>query len=377
MSAFAEGTGGQVIPAEQSALQDVFSAQADALAQQLVVTFERPAGRRRRGQPHGERGRRRNDVHGLGLHLDRQRPRPAPTSSAPAGRSSAPPACCSAPWPWPSASPGSSPSPSRDPTSPLPTGVWTPTSARASPASGSPTPRPTSRGLLWPWPTRSSPPTSRPGSRRGWQVPARPSPPPSGCCSTPGSPSVPPWSASSSAVAGLAVLGLVLGVVGPWLYLKFRHSRRLSRFNGQLAETLGLMAGGLQAGPVAPTGRRHRRPRGQRAHGGRAQASAGGAAPGGRHHRRARERRPADGQRGLRLDRHGHPHPARGGWQPRRDPHDRRRHPARARVPEASGQGAERRGSPLRLHPRWHASGAVHLHVLRQQRVHRACSTPR
>lgn len=47
-------------------------------------------------------------------------------------------------------------------------------------------------------------------------------------------------------------VGLVLGVVGPWLYLKFRHSRRLSAFNGQLADTLGLMAGGLQAGLSLP-----------------------------------------------------------------------------------------------------------------------------
>lgn len=52
--------------------------------------------------------------------------------------------------------------------------------------------------------------------------------------------------------AGLAVLGLVLGVVLPWLYLRFRHSRRLNKFNGQLAETLGLMAGGLQAGLSLP-----------------------------------------------------------------------------------------------------------------------------
>ena len=49
-----------------------------------------------------------------------------------------------------------------------------------------------------------------------------------------------------------AVLGLVVGVVGPWLYLKIRHSRRLNKFNGQLAETLGLMAGGLQAGLSLP-----------------------------------------------------------------------------------------------------------------------------
>jgi tight adherence protein B len=52
--------------------------------------------------------------------------------------------------------------------------------------------------------------------------------------------------------AGLAVVGLVVGFIGPWVYLRFRHSRRLNRFNGQLAETLGLMAGGLQAGLSLP-----------------------------------------------------------------------------------------------------------------------------
>lgn len=51
---------------------------------------------------------------------------------------------------------------------------------------------------------------------------------------------------------GLAILGLLLGAVGPWFYLKMRHSRRLNKFNGQLAETLGLMAGGLQAGLALP-----------------------------------------------------------------------------------------------------------------------------
>ena len=61
-----------------------------------------------------------------------------------------------------------------------------------------------------------------------------------------------------------AVVGFLLGGTGsaswacssasslPWLYLKFRHSRRLNAFNGQLAETLGLMAGGLQAGLSLP-----------------------------------------------------------------------------------------------------------------------------
>ena len=50
----------------------------------------------------------------------------------------------------------------------------------------------------------------------------------------------------------LAVLAAVLGLVLPWSYLKFRHGRRLSAFNAQLAQTLGLMAGGLQAGLSLP-----------------------------------------------------------------------------------------------------------------------------
>ena len=51
---------------------------------------------------------------------------------------------------------------------------------------------------------------------------------------------------------GISILMLVLGAILPWFYLKFRHGRRLSAFNGQLAQTLGLMAGGLQAGLSLP-----------------------------------------------------------------------------------------------------------------------------
>lgn len=50
----------------------------------------------------------------------------------------------------------------------------------------------------------------------------------------------------------LAILGLAGGVVGPWIYLRWRHGRRLSAFSAQLPETLGLMAGGLQAGLSLP-----------------------------------------------------------------------------------------------------------------------------
>lgn len=50
---------------------------------------------------------------------------------------------------------------------------------------------------------------------------------------------------------GSVVLALVLvflGIVGPHLYLKIRTGRRLKSFNGQLADTLQLMAGSLSAG---------------------------------------------------------------------------------------------------------------------------------
>ncbi|MBC2933476.1 type II secretion system F family protein [Nocardioides sp. zg-1228] len=52
--------------------------------------------------------------------------------------------------------------------------------------------------------------------------------------------------------AVLGILGLITGTVVPWIYLKWRHRRRLNAFNGQLAQTLGLMAGGLQAGLSLP-----------------------------------------------------------------------------------------------------------------------------
>jgi tight adherence protein B len=44
------------------------------------------------------------------------------------------------------------------------------------------------------------------------------------------------------------LLGVVLGVVGPWLFLSFKRSKRIKAFNAQLADTLQLMAGSLSAG---------------------------------------------------------------------------------------------------------------------------------
>jgi tight adherence protein B len=46
-------------------------------------------------------------------------------------------------------------------------------------------------------------------------------------------------------VTGLALVG---GVVVPWVYLGYKQSRRLKAFNAQLAATLQLLAGSLQAG---------------------------------------------------------------------------------------------------------------------------------
>ena len=46
----------------------------------------------------------------------------------------------------------------------------------------------------------------------------------------------------------LGMLFLALGVVGPWVYLGLKRSRRLAAFNTSLADTLQLMAGSLSAG---------------------------------------------------------------------------------------------------------------------------------
>ena len=44
------------------------------------------------------------------------------------------------------------------------------------------------------------------------------------------------------------LVGLVLGVATPWLFLTVKRKRRLKAFNNQLADTLQLMAGSLSAG---------------------------------------------------------------------------------------------------------------------------------
>lgn len=65
--------------------------------------------------------------------------------------------------------------------------------------------------------------------------------------------------AVGAAFAGLILKGALLmviafigGVVLPWLWLKRKHAKRLAAFNAQLAETLTLMAGGLSAGLSLP-----------------------------------------------------------------------------------------------------------------------------
>jgi tight adherence protein B len=50
----------------------------------------------------------------------------------------------------------------------------------------------------------------------------------------------------------MIVLLLVCGAIGPWLFLGMKESRRLKAFNSQLAETLQLMSGGLSAGLSLP-----------------------------------------------------------------------------------------------------------------------------
>ncbi len=50
----------------------------------------------------------------------------------------------------------------------------------------------------------------------------------------------------------LALIFLAVGAVLPWFYLSFKESRRIKAFNGQLAQTLQVIAGALQAGLSLP-----------------------------------------------------------------------------------------------------------------------------
>jgi tight adherence protein B len=50
----------------------------------------------------------------------------------------------------------------------------------------------------------------------------------------------------------LMVVAFIGGVVVPWWWLRRKHTKRLAAFNAQLAETLTLMAGGLSAGLSLP-----------------------------------------------------------------------------------------------------------------------------
>ena len=50
----------------------------------------------------------------------------------------------------------------------------------------------------------------------------------------------------------LMIILFLVGLVLPWFWLKRKHAKRLAAFNAQLAETLTLMAGGLSAGLSLP-----------------------------------------------------------------------------------------------------------------------------
>lgn len=252
MSALAEGTGGQVIPAEQAALQEVFADQADALAQQLVVTFDRPA------EAADEANLSVSAKAGGSVFTDSAFVSIGSAAAAPdlveSGRSLV-------------GTPG----------------MLAGAVALALGLAGL-------LAVVLHGPDRSSAERridayfgdngggDRNGQRNGADIKgsavaladkmvsadleSRISQRLAGAGSAL---TASEWLLLHAGIAvgtsvvcfvlggpGLAVLGLVLGAIGPWLYMKFRHGRRLNRFNGQLAETLGLMAGGLQAGLSLP-----------------------------------------------------------------------------------------------------------------------------
>lgn len=50
----------------------------------------------------------------------------------------------------------------------------------------------------------------------------------------------------------LMVIAFITGLIAPWWWLKRKHAKRMAAFNSQLAETLTLIAGGLSAGLSLP-----------------------------------------------------------------------------------------------------------------------------
>jgi tight adherence protein B len=50
----------------------------------------------------------------------------------------------------------------------------------------------------------------------------------------------------------IALIGLVLGAIGPWLYLSLKEQRRTASFLAQMPDTLQLLAGSLSAGYSFP-----------------------------------------------------------------------------------------------------------------------------
>ncbi len=126
-----------------------------------------------------------------------------------------------------------------------------------------------------------------------------------------------------SVLAG--ILFLLVGAFVPWIYLGFRRSRRRKAFNASLPDTLQLMSGSLAAGlslaqsvdtivreGVEPIGSEFKRVLVETRLGVSLEDAFDG-------------RGPAFRQQGLRLGRHGDQDPATGRWQPRRAPRDGRR----------------------------------------------------
>ena len=75
------------------------------------------------------------------------------------------------------------------------------------------------------------------------------------------------WSACSwaPATSSSACWSWSSALVGPWLYLKVKRTKRLKAFGTACADTLQLMSGSLSAGLVPGAVHRHHRPRGIRA----------------------------------------------------------------------------------------------------------------
>ena len=146
-------------------------------------------------------------------------------------------------------------------------------------------------------------------------------------------------------------LGVLVGLLFPVMALRYLANRRAKKFEAVLPDVMMLVATSLSSGfsllqALDSVARDAAEPAAKEFSRALAESRIGSDISDALEHVAD-----PDGEREHALGRDGDPHPARGGWQPRRHPAHHGGHAARARDAQASRPGAVRRRTPVGVHP--------------------------